>query len=380
MKIVHLGSNDIGKTSIGGVATAVQGYARAQALLGSEVSIALTGNVDTPPNISVHSYRYWPVYGDKLQLSFSMWSDLRRLRSAVLHNHGLWRMPNVLPACVNKHKQHLKLVCSPHGVFSEWAMRNNGRQKQLMLKWLGQQSMLNYMDLFHATSEDEYEQIRRRGLKQPVMIVGNGVDVPEIGRIEKNYDTRKTLTFLGRIHPIKGLDFLLQSWLRVAAMRRDCVLKIAGPVDDAEYHRSLLDFINANHIANVEFVGAVNAEQKQDLFRNSDCLVLTSHSENFGMVVAEALAHAVPAITVAGVPWAGLNIQGCGWHVARESQCFDDCLKQVLDMPRELTQAMGMKGRLWVEEELSWRGVSSRLLQGYRWINGDGEKPGFIVR
>ncbi|BCG63747.1 MAG: hypothetical protein methR_P1475 [Methyloprofundus sp.] len=375
MKIVHLGSSDLAHAN-GGVASAVFGYIVFQAKLKHEILLFTTGDVQIEQGVNVQFFPYLKLLGSKFQWSLPLFKALQNEPNVqIIHNHGLWRFPNIYPGFINKKKA--KIICSPHGVFSPWALNYSALKKKITLFFLGQRRMLEAVDMFHATCEEEYLQIRSQKLLQPVMVVANGVDIPEIQEYTKNKEKRRVV-FLGRIHPIKGLDFLLQSWCRVAADKKEWELCIVGPNIVEDYAESLATFLKEQRINNVRFLGSINGLEKQKLLAESDYLVLTSHSENFAMVVAEALAHALPVIVTEGVPWEKLNSKGCGWWVPRKSNSFDAALTKAIGLTREESSEMGALGREWVKQDFSVESVAIRLVLGYEWICKGGEKPEFV--
>jgi glycosyltransferase involved in cell wall biosynthesis len=128
-----------------------------------------------------------------------------------------------------------------------------------------------------------------------------------------------------------------------------------------------------------EFVGEVGNEKKWDLYRSADLFVLPSHSENFGIVVAEALACGVPVIATQGTPWEDLVTQHCGWWPAVGSGSLAEALRAALARTDEERQAMGCRGRQLVEAKYSWPGVAAQMLSVYQWMLGGGQKPECIV-
>ena len=148
---------------------------------------------------------------------------------------------------------------------------------------------------FHATSEQEYRDIRRAALRQPVAIVPNGIDMPTMSAKPKASGLR-TLLYLGRIHPIKGIDDLLRAWQRVASQFRDWQLRLVGPDNDG--YRAQLERLSTElKLPRVMFAGPRYGADKQAEYAAADLYVLPSHTENFGMSAAEALARGVPIIT-----------------------------------------------------------------------------------
>jgi len=108
------------------------------------------------------------------------------------------------------------------------------------------------------------------------------------------------------------------------------------------------------------------------VFFDADLFVLPTHSESFGMAIAEALAHAVPVLTTTGAPWPMLQETGCGWRVQPTVDGIADGLLQATSLDRETLRQMGEKGRYLVLREFSW----SRVANLMRWIYEDVLKHG----
>ena len=126
----------------------------------------------------------------------------------IIHNHSLWMLPNIYPEFVRRGTR-CKLVISPRGCLAPWAL-NRSRWKKCVSRMLGQYANLFRADMLHATCEKEYREIRAFGLKQPVLILPNGVDLPP--EIPRTSGVRRKLLFLGRLHPVKGIENLLAAW------------------------------------------------------------------------------------------------------------------------------------------------------------------------
>jgi len=142
----------------------------------------------------------------------------------VMHNHGMWQMNAVYPGWAARNRE-VQLVISPRGAFSPWAMSYGSRLKRIF--WpLIQRPALAQASCFHATAEAEYEDIRRLCFKQPVAIIPNGIDVPQF--VQKEYRAIRTLLFLGRVHPVKGVDVLLSAWAAVVDRFPDWRLLVVG--------------------------------------------------------------------------------------------------------------------------------------------------------
>lgn len=281
----------------------------------------------------------------------------------LLHNHGMWQMNAVYPGwAVNK--STIKLVVSPRGAFSEWAMTHGSITKNWF--WpLFQRSALGQASCFHATAISEYEDIRRLGFRQPVAIIPNGIDIPE--QISKVHGGKRTLLFLGRIHPKKGLDLLLPAWRAVQDRFPEWRLRIIGP-DNGGYLSEMRRLAAKLSLARVEFCGELVGVQKWHEYQQADLFVLSTYSENFGMTVAEALASGTPAIVSKGAPWDGLLNHQAGWWIDVGLDPLVACLKVALSQQSSRLEEMGLRGRNWMENDFSWARIGVQMADTYRWL------------
>jgi glycosyltransferase involved in cell wall biosynthesis len=128
----------------------------------------------------------------------------------------------------------------------------------------------------------------------------------------------------------------------------------------------------------VRFLEEVQGAAQAAAYRQADLFVLPSHTENFGIVVAEALSHGVPALVCKGAPWAGLEQHGCGWWVEQGERPIAAALSQALALGDVELRAMGALGRAWVEQEFSKRRVAQMMRETYDWLLGGGAKPAWV--
>jgi len=230
-------------------------------------------------------------------------------RVDVIHTNSLWMMPNVYPALAVA-GTNCRLVISPRATLSEWAL-NRARWRKKLIGWWGQHRALREAHCLHATAEEELNECRRLGLTNPVAIIPNGLDCPAPPSGKDDSGERKLL-FLSRIHPKKGIDQLLRAWKRLEGEFPEWQMNIAGP-DQHEFAGEMKSLVAELGLQRVTFLGEVTGAKKEQVFRETDLFVLPTHNENFGIAVAEALAHGVPAVVSTGAPWSGLQNERCGW-------------------------------------------------------------------
>jgi glycosyltransferase involved in cell wall biosynthesis len=297
---------------------------------------------------------------------------MRQHQVDVLHVHGLW-MPAGFLASHTALRHGVPLVVSPHGMLEPWAWRHHAWKKRPVW-WLFERRNLQAAGVLHATAASEADGIRQLGLTNPIALIPNGVDLPEPSRGPRVPGERpRTVLFLSRIHPKKGLLYLVAAWQRVRVSGWRVV--VAGP--DAEGH--LAEVRQAAQRAGVaedfDFPGSVYGEDKWRLYRQADLFVLPTFSENFGVVVAEALGMGVPVITTKGAPWQCLEEERCGWWVDLGVEPLAEALRQALALSDGERQAMGARGGALVRARFSWDRLGRDMAAVYDWIVGRGPQP-----
>lgn len=341
--------------------------------------IALKEEVDQAPQhieLFAQTASGYPVLG-RLKLSEPMRAAiLERSRAvSILHSHGLWLAPNVYAgrtaAALGK-----PLVVSPRGMVSREALQFSSLSKKLMWSAL-QGPAYSRAAAWHATSSEEAEDIRSFGVKAPIAIIPNGIDLPEVRAMHLPGHKSRTLLFLSRIHPKKGLPVLLEAWARVEASRPEWKLIIAGP-DEGGHSAELAAQVQRLGLDRVEFLGAIYGSEKDGLLREADLFVLPTLSENFGIAVAEALAAGVPAIVTQGAPWSGLAVNRCGWWIGQGVEALVAALTKATALSPEDRAAMGARGRDWMARDFGWEAIARQMKAVYRWLHATEARPDFV--
>lgn len=293
----------------------------------------------------------------------------------IIHSHGLWVMPNVYPGHAVR-RTNTPLIVSPRGTLSVWAL-NRSRWKKRVFWAVMQRSAIDKATCFHATAESEYDDIRRLGFEQPVCVIPNGVDIPEISPVTVGPKGFRKLLFLGRVHPVKGVDILLRAWSEIACRFPAWELEIVGP-DNAGYLAEMRQLARDIRLPRVTFRGPLFGMEKMRAFQDADIYVLPTRTENFGMTVAEALATGTPAIVTRGAPWAGIENHGAGWWIDIGVAPLVACLEDAMECSPEQLVEMGGSGRQWMQDEFSWDHIANKMLATYRWICNGGEAPEWV--
>jgi glycosyltransferase involved in cell wall biosynthesis len=282
----------------------------------------------------------------------------------VLHDNGIWLLHNRRLARLAA-ERGIPRVVSTRGMLEPWAM-NHKRLKKRVAWRLYQYGDLKRARCHHTTAEAEASNVQRLGLSVPIRVIPNGVDLPDIAQTARRRIARagrKTALFLGRIYPVKGLPMLVEAWARVRP--NDWNLQLAGP--DEAGHRAVVEKMVCAAGLNeaVSFIGSIDSNAKSAAFFDADLFVLPTHSESFGMAIAEALAHGLPVLTTSGAPWPMLPERGCGWCVDPTVTGIAEALRQATSLDSATLQAMGIKGREFVAANFGWDRIAQQFVSLY---------------
>jgi glycosyltransferase involved in cell wall biosynthesis len=283
-------------------------------------------------------------------------------RFDLVHDHGLWLKTNHDVALEAARRRTPRIV-SPRGMLEPWALHHKKWKKRLA--WcLYQRRDLQAAAALHATADSERNQFQRLGLKQPVAVIPNGVEVPPApARPVPPLPACKTALFLSRIQKKKGLSMLVEAWSKVRP--EGWKMRVVGPDEDG--HRKEVEALvrEAGLSAEWDFEGAVEGDVKRSVLAEADLFILPTYSENFGMAVAEALAAGLPVITTTGAPWAGLGTRHCGWWTEATVDSIAIALQDACTTDAGVLAAMGRRGREWMKSEFQWEAVGQKMLAAY---------------
>lgn len=372
MRLVHVVPRVDREAS--GLSQAVPNICRSLVDAGDQVELLCTAARDGLGPATIKVFPSWSMISS-FSISPSLALELVRARSQadIVHNHSLWTFVSVLPGILVPGGK-AKLVCSPHGTLSPWALSISRRKKRAL--WPFQRLSLSRASLLHATSNVEAEQIRAIGIAAPIAIIPNGVDIPALDSPVRK-GPRRTLLFLSRIHITKGIDRLLHAWRALQHKHPEWDLVIAGK-DETSYLSVCRQLVQDLGLERVSFPGPVYGDAKSVAYRAADLFVLPSHSENFGLVVAEALAHGCPVVVSKGAPWQKLGEHDCGWWTDISVPALTSTLDMAMSCSPEGLVRMGENGRSWMEREFSWEHAAESMQSAYEWLLFGGEVPSHV--
>ena len=287
---------------------------------------------------------------------------LRHTRYDCVHHHSLWLLTlRYSRETAAAHKA--ALVISPRGMLSEWAYHHHRLRKQLAARFVHPGAFAAAAG-WHVTSREEADDVRRLGFRQPICIAPNGVELPAEEALAQARHVweqrcpilaqRRVALFYSRFHRKKRVRELIELWARKP--RDDWFLLLVGVPE--EYSVAEIDGWLASAELR-EHAAVFDGRNAPAPFAVASLFVLPTHSENFGLAIAEALAAGVPALVTNTTPWAELESRGAGWCVPWDN--FDAALRHALALSPEDLTAAGRRGRSWMSEAFTWE-QSARLL------------------
>ncbi len=331
----------------------------------------------------------FPAWGGK---QFAYAPALRRsllgLNADVVHTHGLWQYPSIAVSAWYRKYRHPYAI-SPQGMLDSWALKNSAWKKRLAWS-LYESDHLRHAACLRALSQAEAKGFRDVGLKNPICIIPNSIDLaPEDELAESGNENspfepfaqgRKVLLYLGRLHPKKGLPHLLRAW---QALSRDqqgdtWILAIAG-WDQGGHEQELRRLISEAQMENsVCFIGPQFDYDKALCYRKCDAFVLPSLSEGLPMVVLEAWAAGKPVIMTPECNLPEGFVARAALEVHPSTDRIVAGLRQLFEMSDRQRQEMGSRGLALVKDRFTSPRIALQMRDVYDWLLGGGPQPACV--
>lgn len=325
------------------------------------------GTISFPTESAVHCIIFKSVlHGMQARvLRRSKHSIICLVRDAdIVHAHGLWSLQTVLVLIIAIVFRK-PYVLHTRGMLSKAALRHKFFKKRLA--WLlYQKYLITKAEVIYATSRLEQNDIFEMGFTGSVKIVSNNTGLPFSNNVKEPIDRESKLRrflFIGRLNPIKGLENLLLALQHINS--DDWRLTIAGP-STKSFRTKLKNLVKSLELGEkVKFLDEVDEKKKKELYNDHDIFILPSLSENYGVVVEEALCANLPVITTTGTPWDRLSEFDCGWYVGTEPSALATGISAAIKTPMIDLVEMGRNGAKYMEA-LNRQTDFSRIVDDYR--------------
>lgn len=313
-------------------------------------------------------------------LSRELSHKLKEIDSHLFHGHGIWE-PSIHQMASISNTRNIPYIISIRGMLEPWSLLQSKWKKKIAMQ-LFQDKDLKNASCLHATALMEVESIRKLGYKNPIANIPNGINIEEFTKKKCSLinERERKILFLSRIHPKKGIENLILAWKDIdSQLKENWIVEIAGN-GSKDYIETLNALILKNNLQNQVFiVGSKFGKDKLDAYQNADLFVLPTYSENFGIVIAEALCCGVPVITTNGAPWSEIETHDAGRWVAIGQEPLKIALVELIGKSDAERYAMGSRGRDLIVNNYSIDAVALKMVQLYDWIINGGIEPEFII-
>lgn len=371
MRVAHLIASL--EARYGGPSRSVRQLALATAAAGNPVEILTSAPTAEPDevagNLRIRTWRRgWPAALCPIP---QLPRYLQGESFDVVHHHGLWLRP-LHYAHRKSVRDGIPLVLSPRGMMSGWAWRRQRLKKQLAAR-LVHPGAFSGVTGWHATSHEEVEEIRELGFRQPACVAPNGVNAPagaEVSAARTYWEaavpaaqTTRVALFHSRLHPKKRVIELIDLWAALAPA--GWTLLIVGIPEQYSVSQLRAYVLRTRGTTQIE---VFDGSDHPAPYAIASLFLLPSHTENFGLVIAEAMAQGVPVVVTDTTPWRSVNAAGLGWCVPWQE--FPAAVKAAVHEEPEALLQRGQRARDWVLREFSWARSAADLVAFYTTLKG----------
>jgi len=318
----------------------------------------------SPPVTAVREFAY--SYG------FTRWLKKHINDYDVIHIHAIFSFCSTYAMWLAR-QRGVPYIVRPIGQLEDWSLQQSRSRKSLYLRLI-EKNNINGASKVHFTAISEQQQALKLLPDAASTVIPLGLNIPMQLR-DASHKVREhwkldrgspVIVYLSRLHPKKGLDYLLRAFAQLED--QPFQLLIAGD-GEQDYQAELADLVNTLGLQdNCKFTGFVKSAEKNLLLQGADLFVLTSHSENFGIAVLEALAGGTAALVSSGVALSQeIKQHQLGYVTEQSVQSITQTLSTALN-DIETTQEMGRAARDYVEAHYQWSAIASRLSNLYKQV------------
>ena len=247
--------------------------------------------------------------------------DIFKKNPNIIHIHGCWR-PKLFFVFLLAKLKSVKIIVSPHGMLDPYSLLQKKIKKKIA--WhLYQKFIINFCDLIIVNSNIEKLNVKKLNFKQKEIIINHGIFINKRIYLNNKKIQNLRFVFFSRIHPSKNLNNLLEIWIRNSFFKK-YNLDIFGEVSDKHYYHHILNKIK--HTNNIKYRGSIKGNVSKKL-ASYDVFVHPSNSENFGLVILEAIASGLFVILNKKLDWHILEEKGFGYLIKLNSKNLEKKIK-----------------------------------------------------
>ena len=334
----------------------------------------LTDRLEEYANVPIRFFpRFSPNINAVREFAFSgalttwLWQHITEYD--LVHVHAIFSYASTIAMAIARIK-NVPYITRPLGQLCEWSLQQSKLRKQIYLNVIERSNLLHSKSL-HFTAEQEKIEFNQLGLNIPNFILPHGVYVPtpildaktQVRKILHITDQRPIILFMSRIHPKKGLEYLISALGKLK--ESNFALVIAGS-GDPDYVNQIKDLLKTHDICDrTHMIGFVKSETKNLYLQGADIFALTSHSENFGIAAIESLVAGTPVLITDGVAIAPMvKEQAIGYVTKLDVEAIASIIQEFFDHP-DIARQKGDRATLYIAEHYSWAKITRRLMAVY---------------
>jgi glycosyltransferase involved in cell wall biosynthesis len=288
----------------------------------------------------------------------------------MVHVHALFSYASTI-AMIIARLQQIPYINQPHGLLCEWSLQQSKLKKKIYLSII-ERSNLQHSRILQLTSTKEVQEVEKLCLGVPPVVIPLGLKIPaEIPNAREKLckmfnipPEQPIILFLSRLHYKKGLDYLIPALSKIKEKQFTFILAGNGSPD---YETEITELVKSNQIQHCTYCpGFVTGEIKDILLQGSDIFVLTSHSENFGVVVLEAMAAGLATIVTPGVALASMIKENqVGYVPELDIVEIAKMIEYCLHHP-QTAKATGIRARQFILENYTWDQIALKMNMVYQ--------------
>ena len=345
----------------------------------AELGVDITLMTIRSENMNIHSLEGTSAKLKVLSPSFSRKEIAKYLadeRFELIQIQSVWEMP-YHKVILEARKQNIPYIVTPRGMLEPWSLSQKKWKKKLAW-WLYQRNDVQKSACVFTTAKMEAEHVSNLGITTCKAVIPNGIETDAYPCKTSVECVKKQVLFLSRVHVKKGIELLFEAWKRLHSDYVDWQLLVIGN-GEAEYIHSLENRVESLGLKDsIKILPPVFGEAKIKVYQESALFCLPSFSENFGMVIAEAMSCGTPVITTTNCPWEILNETNTGWCVDLSVENLERALREAMGMDANALYDMGQRASKLIYDNFDYRSVTRKTLRLYEWLLNSGEKPEFV--
>ena len=345
----------------------------------AELGVDITLMTIRSENMNIHAIEGTTAKLKVLSPSFSRKEIAKYLadeRFELIQIQSMWDLP-YHKVMVEARRQNIPYIVTPRGMLEPWSLSQKKWKKKLAW-WLYQRNDVQKSACVFTTAKMEAEHVRELGITTCKAVIPNGIETDGYPCKSSIEGVKKQVLFLSRVHVKKGIELLFEAWKRLHSDYADWQLFVIGN-GETEYIHSLENRVESLGLKDsIKILPPVFGEAKIKVYQESALFCLPSFSENFGMVIAEAMSCGTPVITTTNCPWNILNETNTGWCIDLSVDNLEHALREAMGVDANALYDMGQRASKLIFDNFDYRSVTRKTLRLYEWLLNSGEKPEFI--